>query len=115
MFYFSICVLSLFALIGVIQVCRGIVQAVTRSHDEREIILIEPIRKKQEDAEFQLRNAARKVMWMGRFAPDRVICLDCNMDSETRKLCKLVCSEYPFMQLCSKDEVYDRIEKLVVK
>ncbi|MBQ4238907.1 MAG: hypothetical protein II698_06330 [Ruminococcus sp.] len=113
MYYFCIAVLAVFAVIGVTQVCRGIVQAVSRSRDESEIILIEPIRKNQEDAEFTLRSAARKVMWMGRFAPDRVICLDCNMDSETKKLCSLVCSEYPFMQLCSKEEVHSRIDNLL--
>ena len=115
MYYFSICVLTLFALIGVMNICRGIAQALNHPRDDREIILIEPIREKQEDAEFRLRSAARKVMWMGRFAPDRVICLDCGMDGETRKLCGLVCNEYPFMELCGKEEVLSRIEALTSK
>ncbi|MBQ5398066.1 MAG: hypothetical protein IIU14_01370 [Ruminococcus sp.] len=115
MFYFSICVLSLFALIGVLQVCRGIAQALTRSKNDSEIILIEPIRKKQEDAELLLRSAAGKVMWMGRFAPDRVVCLDCDMDSETKRVCRLVCDEYPFMELCTKSEILERIERMTAK
>jgi hypothetical protein len=52
-------------------------------------------------------------MWMGRFAPDRVLCLDCNLDNETRKLCRLVCNDYPFMSLCSKEEVFDKIETMI--
>lgn len=112
MVYFSLIVLILFAIIGVCQVCRGIVQALSRSHDKKEIILIKPISANQENAEYMLRNAAWKVMWMGRFAPDRVICLDCDMDNETKKMCRLVCNEYPFMNMCTKKEMLERIEKI---
>ncbi len=113
MIYFSLCVLIFFALIGLFQVCRGIAQAVSKSRDDKEIILIEPICRHQENAEFLLRNAAWKVMWMGRFAPDKVICLDCNMDKETKRLCNLVCKEYPFMQIYTKEEMHERIENIV--
>lgn len=110
MYYFCLCVLAFFAVIGVCAFCRGIAQAVARPRDEREIILIEPIGSKQDNAEYVLRNAAQKVMWMGRFAPDRVICLDCNMDGETRRLCRMVCNEYPFMELYTKDEMLRKID-----
>ena len=112
MVYFSLCVLIFFAIIGVCQICRGIIQAVTKSRDDREIILIEPICKNQENAEYLLRNAAWKVMWMGRFAPDKVICLDYNMDCETKKVCKLVCSEYPFMEIYTKEQFKERINNI---
>lgn len=112
MVYFSLCVLIFFALIGLFQVCRGIVQALSKSKDDKEIILIEPICKHQENAEYLLRNAAWKVMWMGRFAPDKVICLDCNMDNETKEVCKLVCRDYPFMDIYTKEQMHERIESL---
>lgn len=112
MVYFSLCVLIFFALIGLFHVCRGIVQALSKSQDDKEIILIEPICKHQENAEYLLRNAAWKVMWMGRFAPDKVICLDCNMDNETKKVCKLVCRDYPFMDIYTKEQMHERIESL---
>lgn len=112
MVYFSLIVLILFAIIGVCQVCRGIVQALSRSNDKKEIILIKPISAHQENAELLLRNAAWKVMWMGRFAPDKVICLDCDMDNETKKMCRLVCKEYPFMNICTKKEMHERIEQI---
>ena len=112
MVYFSLCVLIFFALIGLFHVCRGIVQALSKSKDDKEIILMEPICKHQENAEYLLRNAAWKVMWMGRFAPDKVICLDCNMDNETKKVCKLVCRDYPFMDIYTKEQMHERIESL---
>lgn len=113
MIYFCICILAFFAIIGICEFCRGIVQGITKSKDDKEIILIEPIFQKQEDAEYLLRSAAQKVMWMGRFAPDRVICLDCNMDKETKRLCQMVCNEYPFMELYTKDEMLKRIDSLI--
>ena len=112
MYYFSICMLAFFAVIGMCHLCRGIAQVVSRPRDEREIILIEPIQYGQQNAEFVLRRAAQKVMWYGRNAPDRVICLDCNMDSDTRRMCRLVCSEYPFMEIYTKDEMHRHIDSL---
>lgn len=105
-------ILIFFALIGICGVCRGVARALSKPDSESEIILIEPIKQGQENAEFLLRRAAQKVLWMGRHAPDRVIALDCNMDFETRKLCKLVCGDYPFMELCSKEELKERINKI---
>ena len=109
--WFAFTVLSIFALIGFVHFVPGIIRGLTRSPQSKEIILIEPI-KASDNAEYLLRSAAGKVMWMGRFAPDRVAVLDCGMDDETRKICSLVCGDYPFMELCSRDELKERIEKI---
>ena len=114
MYLFGIIVLIFFALIGVCGVCRGVVRGLNKPDNDREIILIEPIKCGQEDAEYLLRRAAQKVLWMGRHAPDRVIALDCNMDDGTRKLCRLVCGDYPFMELCTKEELRERINKIEI-
>ncbi len=112
MVYLWIFILAFFAVIGVCEFCKGIIKTITRSKSENGIILIEPIFQKQEDAEYLLRSAAQKVKWMGKYAPDRVICLDCNMDSETRKLCEMVCREYPFIELCTREEMMDTLNIL---
>lgn len=114
MFWFGMVILIFFALIGLCSVCRGIVRGFHKPDSDREIILIEPIKKEQENAEYLLRRAAQKVLWMGRFAPDRVIALDCDMDDGTRKLCRLVCGDYPFMELCTKDELKRRINEIEI-
>ncbi|MGN0488904.1 MAG: hypothetical protein ACI4HO_06550 [Ruminococcus sp.] len=110
MIYIYICLLAFFAVIGVCESLRGLVRIFTKSKDDREIILIEPICNKQEDAEYLLRSAAQKVKWMGKNGPDRVICLDCNMDEETKKLCEMVCRDYSFMELCSKDDMFEILD-----
>lgn len=111
MVYFWIFTLSFFAVIGVCEFCKGIIKTITKSENKNGIILIEPICNKQEDAEFLLRCAAQKVKWMGKSRPDRVICLDCNMDEETKRLCEIVCKDYPFIELYTKDEILDEINK----
>ena len=110
-YYLFVCFLAFFAVIGICELCRGIVRIFTKSSYDREIILIEPICKKQEDAEYLLRSAAQRVKWMGKNAPDRVICLDCNMDEETKKLCQIVCKDYPFIEMCTLDEMFDMLSK----
>lgn len=112
MIYVYICILAFFSVVGICESLRGLVRFFTKSKDEKEIILIEPICNKQEDAEFLLRSAAQRVRWMGQNGPDKVICLDCNMDDETKRLCQMVCSDYPFMELYTKDEIFDKLDKI---
>lgn len=113
MYLFGMVILIFFAMLGLCGMCRGIARGLSKPDNDREIILIEPIKRGQENAEFTLRRAAQKVLWMGRHAPDRVIALDCDMDENTRKLCRLVCGDYPFMELCTKEELSERINEIV--
>lgn len=112
MVYLWIFILSFFSVVGVCSFCKGIINTITKSKNENGIILIEPIFEKQEDAEFLLRNAAQRVKWMGKYGPDKIICLDCNMDSETKKLCQMVCRDFPFIELYSKEEFLDSLNYL---
>lgn len=107
-YYLCICILAFFAVVGICESCRSIIRFITKSGNAREIILIEPICQKQEDAEYVLRCAAQRVKWMGKNGPDRVICLDCNMDEETKKMCEMVCRDYPFIEMCTKDEMFNK-------
>lgn len=108
-YYLCVCFLIFFAVIGICETCKGIVNFITKTGNDREIILIEPICHKQEDAEYILRSAAQKVKWMGKNGPDRVICLDCNMDEETKKLCQMVCKDYPFIEMYTRDEFFEKL------
>lgn len=108
MLYFGLIVLSFLALLGLYYLVRGLVIALSKPRTERGIIVIEPVCC-AESAEFELRKAAAKVMWLGRFAPDRIVVPDCNMDGETRRVCELVCRDYPFIELCTGEELLERI------
>lgn len=106
-YYLCVCIFAFFSVVGICESCRSIVRFFTKSGNDKEILLIEPIYSKQEDAEYVLRSAAQRVKWMGRNGPDRVICLDCNMDEETKKLCRMVCRDFPFIEMYTHEEFFN--------
>ena len=63
-------------------------------------MIIVPISGHNEEAELLLRSAASRVKWMGD-TQQKVICLDCDMDEETRAICAAISKEYSFMEVCS--------------
>lgn len=109
MFYICICILTFFAVIGVCSLCRGIMRLSAKNRSG-ELVLIEPIKGDRTDAEFLLRSAASKAMWLCGRSAGSVCCLDCGMDGETRKICETLCCEYPCMNLCTKEELCRIIE-----
>ena len=72
-------------------------------------IIVIPIRGHNERAEFLLRSAAAKVKWMSTIEKFHLICLDCGMDEETKKICSLICDDYDFMDLYNVPELESEI------
>ena len=63
-----------------------------------------------ENAEYILRSAAAKVKWISRGRNDCVICLDCGMDDETKRICQKICRDYGFAKLLTKQEFFEMIK-----
>ncbi|MCD8026020.1 MAG: hypothetical protein LUF33_03575 [Clostridiales bacterium] len=106
---FSVVLLVVFAVIGIISLVSDLTYFLFRSKKDSSIMFVTPIGKNCEDAELLLRSAAAKVKWVSRGRNDCVICLDCDMDDETKKICENICREYGFAKLLSKKEFYDMI------
>ncbi len=89
----------LLAIIGLVQIARTVVLFFMRSKKDKDVIMVVPIYGHDEEAEIVLRHAAAHVKWVsgGRFK--KVVCLDCGMDEETKKICKTVCRDYDFMEM----------------
>ena len=66
--------------------------------------------RKCENAEYILRSAAAKVKWISRGRNDCVICLDCGMDDETKRICQKICRDYGFAKLLTKQEFFKMIK-----
>ena len=114
MLYFIIILLTFLAVIGACYLYRGISAALSGKHGKNGIILIEPLSSGAENAEYILRKAASEARWLSGKPVYSVICLDCGMDSETRRICELICSEYGFMRLCSREELCGIINETTV-
>lgn len=94
----------LLAIVGITEVARIIVFALLKSKNDDIVVLIVPVKNHMEDIEHVLRSTAAKVSFMGKGNFQKVICLDCNADKETKEICKKICSEFSFMEFEDKKE-----------
>lgn len=104
---FSAVLLVVFAVIGVIAFVREVTFYLFRYKSDNSVMFVAPISGKCEDAELILRSAVAKIKWVSRGKYDYVICLDCDMDEETKKICESICYEYGFTKLLSKKEFFE--------
>lgn len=106
----SAVLLVVFAVIGVISLVRDISLYLFRYKNDNSVMFVTPVEGKCDDAELMLRSAASKVKWVSRGKYDYVICLDCDMDDETKKICQNICEEYGFAKLISKKEFFELLK-----
>lgn len=106
---FAAGVIVVFAVFGVISFVRAVSLLLFRYKKDNTVMFVTPVDGKCEDAEFMLRSAASKVKWISRGKNDYVICLNCDMDEETKKVCENICKEYGFARIVSKKEFLEMI------
>lgn len=87
------------AVIGLVDLVRMVVLFFMRTKNDKNIFMVVPICGHEECAEILLRHAAARLKWMGGGRINKIICLDCEMDEETRKICEKVCEEYEFIEI----------------
>lgn len=104
-----ICVLLM--IIGLVEVFRSMVLLILRKRKEDTAMTIIPIRGHNEEAEYLLRSAAAKIQWEDDSQPCRIVCLDCDMDLETRLVCERVVQSFEFMELCTMEELRGILRK----
>ena len=106
----SAVLLVVFAVIGVTSLVRDISLYLFRYKNDNSVMFVTPVEGKCDDAELMLRSAASKGKWVSRGKYDYVICLDCDMDDETKKICQNICEEYGFAKLISKKEFFELLK-----
>jgi hypothetical protein len=94
----------LLMILGLVEVFRALTLQLLRTKGGNRLMMIVPIHGHNEEAELLLRSAATRVKWMDGVRRQRVICLDCGMDDETKEICEAVCRDYGFMEVCSVSE-----------
>ena len=103
----SAVLLVVFAAIGVCAVVRELSMRLFTDKTAYSILLITPV-DNADNAEFVLRSAAAKLRW-GRGCRSCAVCLDAELDDETRRICETVCREYGFLKLMTKEELMRRL------
>ena len=61
--------------------------------------MVIPIHGHHSDIEQIIRGIINQLKWMNNHNKTRVICLDCGMDSETKRICEILCSEYSCLEI----------------
>lgn len=100
----SAVVLIVFAVIGAAAIANEISLRLFRCDEECAMVYVTPINKECRNAELLVRNIASK-LGAGRNRKNcYAVCLDCDMDDETKKVCEKLCREYGFIKLMNKEE-----------
>lgn len=105
----SVILLVVFAVIGVISFVRDITFFIFRYKKDSTVMFITPLNGKCEDAEYMLRSAAAKIKWISGGKNDYMICLNCDMDDDTKEVCEKICKDYGFAKLLNKKEFIEMI------
>ncbi|NLP26150.1 MAG: hypothetical protein GX365_02205 [Clostridiales bacterium] len=68
-------------------------------------IIVIPIKKHENAIEFKLRNIIRHVMWRDDKKAIKILLLDVGADIETLNICKKICEEQAFVELCDRHTI----------
>lgn len=91
-----------FAIVGVLDIVRNIALFLMRTENDKDVFIVVPIFDNFESVEMLLRSVASRVKWIGGGRFNKVLCINCNADDETKLICEKVCDEFPFMEFVEK-------------
>ncbi len=102
----GICIITVFAILGLSEFIRGLVMFICKKTSPKEFsILIIPIKKNCEEAEYILRSAAQQVRFSKKNIIKKIVCVLDKPSIQTEKICTAVCKEYPFMEVAHLNEL----------
>ena len=101
----AICIFLL--IVGAVELIRILILSFLNVNSEQDSAFLVIPKGDHEEAEYLLRNAITRAKWIEFNNDQKIICLDCGMDEETRKICESICADYEFMQICKPYELYD--------
>lgn len=90
-------------LLGCIEIVRVVSLMIFKTKDDDKIMVVVPVSGHNEEVEYLLRSALAKLRWIGSVY-ERVVCIDCGMDDETRKICDIIKKDYPFIEVYTQEE-----------
>jgi hypothetical protein len=94
----------LVAIVGIADIFRVLMFWLLRTKNEGKLYLVISIHGHEEETEFILSSAIERIKFMpGK--DKRLICLDKGMDEETRKICGIIRSQNPEVDICTPEEL----------
>lgn len=99
----SAVIIVVLATVGAATLIREISYIIFRNRDDNLLLFVTPENGKA-DAEILLRSAAARISRDFRGRRNFIICPDCEMDEETKKICEAMCRDYGFSKLISRED-----------
>ncbi len=93
------------SIIGIIEIVRAVVLYFMKTKNDNDVFIVVPVYGHNDSVEILLRHTAARVKWFGGTRINKVLCLDCNTDNETKTICKKICDEYSFMEFKESIEI----------
>ena len=97
-------ILAIFFIIGLVEIIKKITLNFFKQTDNNKIIILISLKGHEEKAEFLIRSAITKLKYIGQSGAQKIICLDYNMDDETRKICEIFKNKYSIISIHPAEE-----------
>jgi hypothetical protein len=94
----------LLAVVGAADLVRFLMNRMLRTNNQGRLYLILTIHGHEEGAEIMLTSAIERLKWIAG-EDKKVICVDCGMDEETRKICRIISAQNHGVEICTPDEL----------
>ena len=97
---------ALLAVIGIADILRTFLFWMLRTDNSGKLYLVISIHGHEERAEMMMSSAIERLKWM-KGEDKKLICLNKEMDEETRKVCGIICAQNPGVAMCTPEELPD--------
>ncbi len=94
----------LLAVAGAADLVRYLAHWMLKSDNPGKLYLVVPIKGHEEGAEMMLTSAIERLQWIAG-EDKKVICMDCGMDEETRKVCRIIAAQNAGVEVCTAEEL----------
>lgn len=90
---------TLFAAIGLSEICKLLILKLFNAKGDNCMYMVVPIKGHNEKAEYILRSACSKIRWINALRGQKLICLNYDMDEETKKVCEKVAKQHNIIEI----------------
>lgn len=102
----------LLAMIGLTACCYWVLQKLLRPRHHSAVTILLSVRGHEEDIEYTLKSLIAQYQWAGDSRQScRIVCLDHQMDEETKFICERICQHYPFVKICNPEQACELLER----
>lgn len=107
-----ILIITILCAIGISEIIRMVENRIIKKENSH-IISIIPLNGHVENVEYIIRSAIAEIDIKKSYNKSNIILINVNIDSETKKICELMCSKFPCITICKKDELTNIIRSIL--